>query len=62
MMGDADRDVVELRDRAPKNYQAALLVLVFIVGLLLGLIDGLSMAPEEHTPYYLPKEDQNGSE
>jgi hypothetical protein len=26
-----DRGVVELRDRAPKDYQAALLVVVFIV-------------------------------
>ena len=61
MMGDADRGVVELRDgaerrhRAPKNYQAALLVVVFIVGLFLGLIAGRSMVPEDH-PYYLPSE------
>jgi len=42
------------RDRAPKDYQAALLVVVFIVGLLLGLIAGRGMVPEEETPYYLP--------
>jgi len=54
MMGDAERDVVELRDRAPKDYQGALLVVVFIVGLFLGLIAGRSMVPEEQTPYYLP--------
>jgi len=51
MMG---RGVVELRDRAPKDYQGALLVVVFIVGLFLGLIAGRSMVPEEKTPYYLP--------
>jgi hypothetical protein len=54
MMGDADRGVVQLRDRP--NYQAALLVTVFIIGLFLGLIAGLNMAPEEQTPYYLPSQ------
>jgi len=55
MMGDPDPGVVQLRDRAPKDYQAALLLTVFIIGLLLGLIAGLNMVPEEQTPYYLPK-------
>ena len=51
-----DRGVVELRDRAPKDYQAALLVAVFIIGLFLGLIAGRGMMPEEQTPYLLPSQ------
>ena len=51
--------VVELRDRAPKQYHAALLVVVFIIGLFLGLIAGRSMVPEEQTPYYLPSAETN---
>lgn len=50
------RGVVELRDHAPKDYQTALLVVVFIIGLFLGLIAGRSMVPEEQTPYYLPSQ------
>ena len=57
--GSSVREMVpslnHLRDRAPKDYQAALLVVVFIIGLFLGLIAGRSMVPEA-TPYYLPSE------
>jgi len=60
-MSATHRGVVELRDgaerrhRPPKDYQAALLVVAFILGLFVGLFLGLSMQPEEATPYYLPE-------
>ena len=54
MMGN--RGVVKLRDRSePVNdWRVALLVMAFIIGLFLGIVVGLTMQPEEKTPYYLP--------